>query len=66
MKWELDGWLKIFGIALGVAVLTLGWIWPAFLSEMVLMALAVWMALSNFARIVKEKRTVMAKVDIKR
>jgi hypothetical protein len=66
MKCEMDGWLKILGIALGVAVLALGWIWLAYLPEIILMALAVWLVVLKFARIGRGKKTEPVKVDIKR
>ena len=65
MKCTLGGWLKILGAGLGVAVLALGWIWPAYLPQTILMALAVWLLALNFARVGKNKRTAQVKVDIK-
>jgi hypothetical protein len=65
MKCELGGRLKILGVALAVAVLALGWIWPAYLPQTILMALAVWLVALNFARSGRGKKTEPVKVDIK-
>jgi len=58
--------LIVFGVAEVVAVLALAWLKPSLISEMILVALAVWLALFNFARIAREKRAVPVKVGIKR
>lgn len=55
--------MKMYAAAAAVTILALFWLKPVVIPEMILLELAVWLAVSKFARPGGEKRRV--EVDIK-
>ncbi|MFH0942143.1 MAG: hypothetical protein V1823_03880 [Chloroflexota bacterium] len=63
---SLDVVLKVFLAAGGITMLALFWLKPAAVPEMILVALAIWLVVSKFARPGREKKPLPVEVDIKR